>query len=837
MKVSRLIIFLARKILGFFAITVLLLSQTFFVFAQTLDAIATEPALATEPAPTTDTTVIEETVAPPSDTAAPAFISVATASSEETAVNIVWTTDEFAYGFVEYGETTSYGSSTPKSASAALDHTISITGLAPGMTYHYRIVAQDEAGNISYSKDRTFGTALEVVAVDNVPPEIAEVSATGITASGATIGWVTDELAQGKVEYGKTAEYGASSSLTADYRTEHSTSLSNLEANTEYHFRIVVQDESGNQAVSPDEMFTTDPAPVASPEESTTTEVTEPESATSTSEETTVSTSPTASTTEEATGGTATATSTRLIISHVETVSVGTSTAVIVWQTNEPGTTQVLYGPGGIYASSTTISAALVTSHEVKLTRLMPGTNYLYKVISQNASGKTAAKEDFEFNTLYQEKKLVQAPAISNVSVSSIGTSTATIIWATDIPAGGEVKYGTTTAYGISDGGHTHLLTAHTHPLSGLSPDTRYNFVAIARDVYGNETIYENKTFTTLGDSSLPNSQSASVITNDTGESQEIVTDQTTVAPARNEGGGGDHSYTHTVTLKAPKLAKVEGLDGQAMFIWNPEKHPKATPGSTQIRTNTLIVRSPLRYPENPTLGKIVYKGNSGLFTDTNLENGKTYYYSIFRANQFNSYSEPTRFALMPKNKNEETKLEVVPPVVQKNPIYVFPKPLQIGDNNIHVAHLQVLLASKASLYPEGFITGYFGPLTARAVQAFQKRYKFPVTGIADAATLKKLEKLSSIEIIRDKATPYDNALARDLTLGASGEDVSVLQQFLIRVGVYPEALITGYFGTLTRRAVQKFQQEQNIAPASGYFGPLTKKRMLNLIRLRSVSF
>ena len=73
--------------------------------------------------------------------------------------------------------------------------------------------------------------------------------------------------------------------------------------------------------------------------------------------------------------------------------------------------------------------------------------------------------------------------------------------------------------------------------------------------------------------------------------------------------------------------------------------------------------------------------------------------------------------------------------------------------------------------------------------------------------------------------------------MGLSGNDVSLLQQFLIDNSVYPESLVTGYFGQLTKTALQKFQQQQNINPPAGYFGPITKKQILNLIRLRSVSF
>ena len=151
--------------------------------------------------------------------------------------------------------------------------------------------------------------------------------------------------------------------------------------------------------------------------------------------------------------------------------------------------------------------------------------------------------------------------------------------------------------------------------------------------------------------------------------------------------------------------------------------------------------------------------------------------------------------------------------------------------------HLQVLLASESSIYQKGLITGYFGSLTENAVKIFQKRYQLPVSGIADSATLKKLEQLSSVEITKDKAETYDQTLTRNLMIGFKGGDVSMLQQFLISAEVYPEALVTGYFGSLTRAAVQRFQREQNIIPAAGYFGPITKKRMLNLIRLRSVSF
>lgn len=71
-----------------------------------------------------------------------------------------------------------------------------------------------------------------------------------------------------------------------------------------------------------------------------------------------------------------------------------------------------------------------------------------------------------------------------------------------------------------------------------------------------------------------------------------------------------------------------------------------------------------------------------------------------------------------------------------------------------------------------------------------------------------------------------------DLTVGATTDDVSKLQQFLNGQGfvVNPTAGAAGsrgyesaYFGDLTREALARFQFANGIAPAVGYFGPITR--------------
>jgi peptidoglycan hydrolase-like protein with peptidoglycan-binding domain len=75
----------------------------------------------------------------------------------------------------------------------------------------------------------------------------------------------------------------------------------------------------------------------------------------------------------------------------------------------------------------------------------------------------------------------------------------------------------------------------------------------------------------------------------------------------------------------------------------------------------------------------------------------------------------------------------------------------------------------------------------------------------------------------------------KTLYLGVSGSDVTRLQEFLAEdPAIYPEDKITGYFGTLTLEAVQRFQKKYGIAnvgnPGYGHVGPLTRAKLNGLI-------
>lgn len=74
--------------------------------------------------------------------------------------------------------------------------------------------------------------------------------------------------------------------------------------------------------------------------------------------------------------------------------------------------------------------------------------------------------------------------------------------------------------------------------------------------------------------------------------------------------------------------------------------------------------------------------------------------------------------------------------------------------------------------------------------------------------------------------TGVTNAISSDLTVGSSGNSVIVLQQALVAQGylTMPAGVSTGYFGSLTKAAVMKWQAANGL-PATGFFGPMSRAK------------
>ncbi len=87
----------------------------------------------------------------------------------QTTATIVWTTNTAANSQVEYGPTSSYGSTSPLESATVTSHTTTLVGLTESTLYHFRVhstAGSDEA----YSADRTFTTLSREPPPDTTPP-------------------------------------------------------------------------------------------------------------------------------------------------------------------------------------------------------------------------------------------------------------------------------------------------------------------------------------------------------------------------------------------------------------------------------------------------------------------------------------------------------------------------------------------------------------------------------------------------------------------------------------------------------------------------------------------
>lgn len=188
------------------------------------------------------------------DTTAPSITGVSHSQITVSGATINWTTDEVSTSQVEYGRTTSYGSSTVSDSTMVTSHVVSISGLTSGNTYHYRVKSTDASNNQATSGDNTFTLPAPS---DTTAPIISNVVSSGLTTSGTTITWSTDEASTSQVEYGTTAGYGSTSVLDTTLVTAHTAILSGLNSGIMYHFRVKSRDAAGNVASSDDKTFNT----------------------------------------------------------------------------------------------------------------------------------------------------------------------------------------------------------------------------------------------------------------------------------------------------------------------------------------------------------------------------------------------------------------------------------------------------------------------------------------------------------------------------------------------------------------------------------------------------
>lgn len=176
------------------------------------------------------------------DTTSPVISNVTVTNITTSSATISWTTNEPTTGVVTYGLSTSYGMSVVTSV-LSTSHSVILSGLIAGKTYHYAITATDAFSNTSATSDATF-----TVLTDLPPGNVLNLSA--VQSSGAIkLAWelpVESDLAGIRIVW-RTDHYPTSTSdgTIVDLGLVTGFTHSGVSVGVTYYYTVFVRDLAG----------------------------------------------------------------------------------------------------------------------------------------------------------------------------------------------------------------------------------------------------------------------------------------------------------------------------------------------------------------------------------------------------------------------------------------------------------------------------------------------------------------------------------------------------------------------------------------------------------------
>ena len=178
------------------------------------------------------------------------------------------------------------------------------------------------------------------------------------------------------------------------------------------------------------------------------------------------------------------------VLSNVSVTETGTGVVTVKWDTDRASDSYVEYRLG--QAVNTVGSPVQTRAHSVEISGLVTGQIYTFKPMSTDSYGLKGEGQQVSITVSMPAR----GPVISGTNALNITTSSATVVWTTDVPAYGYVVY---------TGGGQQFTSSQVGPtqsaqiaLTGLSQITSYQYQIVAWDAAGRQSYSDPRSFTTM---------------------------------------------------------------------------------------------------------------------------------------------------------------------------------------------------------------------------------------------------------------------------------------------------------------------------------------------------
>jgi len=409
----------------------------------------------------------------------PVISEIKVTSLTTTSVSVSWRTDKPATSYVDYGPDVAgppYASS-QGNATLTLVHAVTLPGLTPGELYHFRVRSADGDRRSAAGPDGTF------TAGDVTPPAISDVRVVFPTSTSVEITWNTGEPADSSVDYGLTPSYGSAKADTA-LTTGHKLTLTGLTADTTYYFRLSSTDTLGNRATAAD-LFKTPkavtPCVVDCADARFDLYIINPDG------------------TERRVG---------TPYARVTELSPGVSRYSFEDRGNDMDLNDVLIDVDHRDCAAVAFTVFSIDAswhHQVRAEIYYKGAfkkDILLWSDDYTGLGNTLVLDQSRDQQICYEAPT--PPAITNIKLKSLSTTSVAVSWTTDKPATSYVDHGLNAGPPYANGpGAAALVTSHTVDLTGLTPGTLYHYSVRSADAAGTSASSPDAVFT-AGDVTPP---------------------------------------------------------------------------------------------------------------------------------------------------------------------------------------------------------------------------------------------------------------------------------------------------------------------------------------------